>query len=403
MTTPLHLAVALDGAGFHPAAWRDPSARPHELFTARYWADLGRAAERGLLDFLTIEDSFGLQSSKWSEPDGRTDQVRGRFDALLVASFIAPLTSRIGLIPTVNTTHTEPFHIASATATLDYVSTGRAGWRPQVSGRASETGHVGLRTFPTFDPRVPGALDDPANAEVFRDLFDEAADVVEVVRRLWDSWEDDAIIRDVATGRFVDRDKLHYVDFSGRFFSVKGPSIVPRPPQGNPVVATLAHATIPFELAARSADIVFVTPTERAAVRQWVDDVRLAEQTVERSLPPLRVFADLFVVLDRTTQSAEHRLHQLDSLDGETFQTDAAVFAGTADALADELIAWQGEGLDGFRLRPAVIQHDLDAIVDDLVPALQRRGAFRTSYDALLLRERLGLTRQPSRYTGAVA
>ena len=123
----VHLAVALEGAGWHPAAWREPRARPDELFQAGYWADLIQEAERGLLDFVTIEDGLGLQSARHFEQDWRTDQVRGRLDAVLIAARVAPLTSHIGLIPTAVVTHTEPFHISKAIATLDYVSTGRAG------------------------------------------------------------------------------------------------------------------------------------------------------------------------------------------------------------------------------------------------------------------------------------
>ena len=184
-TPPLHLAVALDGAGWHPAAWRAPDARPEALFTAPYWLDLVREAERGLLDFVTIEDSLGPQSSVFDQSDDRTDQVRGRLDAVLIAARVAPLTRHIGLVPTGVVTHTEPFHLAKAIATLDYVSTGRAGWRPQISPRADEAAHFGRR-------------------DTLADLFAEAADYAEVVRRLWDSWEDDAEIRDAATGRFVE-------------------------------------------------------------------------------------------------------------------------------------------------------------------------------------------------------
>ena len=230
-----------------PLRGAHPSARPTELFTAGYWASLARTAERGLLDLLTIEDAFGLQSARYAAPDERTDQVRGRLDAALIASFLAPLTTRIGLVPTVNTTHTEPFHVASAISTLDYASHGRAGWRAQISVKAAEAALVGRRAFPDVHPR---RSNDDERAAFVGDIFDEAADAVEVVRRLWDSWEDGAEIRDQATGRFIDRDKLHYVDFEGRFFSVKGPSIVPRPPQGQPLVVALAHSTVPFEFAA---------------------------------------------------------------------------------------------------------------------------------------------------------
>src|SRR3954463_6747043 len=127
MTTPLHLAVALDGAGWHPAAWREPDARPTELLTPRYWVDLVQEAERGLLDLVTFEDALSLQSTDRTGPDQRTDQVRGRLDAVQVAARVAPLTSSIGLVPTALVTHTEPFHLSKAIATLDFVSGGGAG------------------------------------------------------------------------------------------------------------------------------------------------------------------------------------------------------------------------------------------------------------------------------------
>ena len=158
----IHLAVALDGAGWHPAAWREKGARPDDLLTARYWADLTSTAERGLLDFVTIEDSLDLQSADpfSDDVDTRTDQVRGRLDALLVAATVAPLTRHVGLVPTVTTTHTEPFHVSKAVATLDHVSHGRAGWRVQVGRHPGETGNVGRRTLPRSDgtsrhPRGP--------------------------------------------------------------------------------------------------------------------------------------------------------------------------------------------------------------------------------------------------------
>src|SRR6202043_3228958 len=122
--------------------------------------------------------------------------------------------------------------------------------------------HFGRRSLPPLSRADRGR---PEAQQLIADVFDETADYVEVLRRLWDSWEDDAEIRDAATGRFVDTAKLHYIDFEGRWFSVKGPSVTPRPPQGQPVVAALAHATVPYRLAARQADMVFVTPHDAAA------------------------------------------------------------------------------------------------------------------------------------------
>ncbi|MCW2920081.1 MAG: xenobiotic compound DszA family monooxygenase [Actinomycetia bacterium] len=398
MTAPdLHLAVALDGAGWHPAAWRDPAARPSELFTAGYWAELVTEAERGLLDFVTFEDSLGLQSSSFDGPDGRIDQIRGRVDAVLLAARLAPLTSRIGLVPTTSTTHTEPFHVAIGIATLDFVSNGRAGWRPQISGRRSDAAHFGRREFPEFSLTLE-SRNDPVVVRHVADLFGEASDAVEVVRRLWDSWEDDAEIRDAPTGRFIDRDKLHYIDFAGEWFSVKGPSITPRPPQGQPLITALAHDTVPYEFAARGADVVYVTPHSRDQAVAILGQVRDAEAAVGREGDPLRVFADLVVFLDDDAAVAADRKARLDELDGAELVSDALVFTGTSPQLADLLLDWREAGYDGYRLRPGVLPHDVTAIARGLVPELQRRAAFRREYEATTLRGRLGLSRPANRY-----
>ncbi|GAA4735118.1 LLM class flavin-dependent oxidoreductase [Phytohabitans rumicis] len=384
-TSPLHLAVALDGAGWHPAAWREPDARPEALFTAGYWAGLVQEAERGLLDFVTIEDALGLQSSRFDGPDERTDQVRGRLDAVLIAARVAPTTHHIGLVPTATVTHTEPFHVSKAIATLDYASKGRAGWRVQVSGRSHEARHFGRREIPRF------SLDDlgsPAMVELIANLFDEATEYVEVVRRLWDSWEDDAEVRDAATGRFIDRDKLHYIDFAGKWLTVRGPSIVPRPPQGQPVVTALAHSAVPYRFAARSSDVAFVTP---------FDTGQAADIAGEVGPGPL-VFGDVVVFLGDTAKEAVTRKDRLDALAGTPYTSDAYVFTGTPGQLADLLQQWQVAGLAGFRLRPATLPHDLTAITRGLVPELQRRGAFRHGYEASTLRGLLGLPRPANRY-----
>ncbi|MEU3829113.1 LLM class flavin-dependent oxidoreductase [Streptomyces sp. NPDC029080] len=392
----LHLAVALDGTGWHPASWREPVARPRDLLTAGYWADLITEAERGLLDFVTLEDGLGPQSSRLLAPDERTDQVRGRLDAVLIASRVAPLTRHIGLVPTVVTTHTEPFHISKAIATLDYVSTGRAGVRVRTSARVDEAAHFGRRTIRPID-----SFDGPGAQELLTELFDEAADHVEVVRRLWDSWEDDAEIRDAATGRFIDRDKLHYIDFEGPFFSVKGPAITPRPPQGQPLVTALAHQTVPYRLVARQADVGYVTPHDAAEARSIVAEIRAEQEAAGRADRTLHVFGDLVVLLDDSRSAAQDRLGRLDTLAGEPYTSDARVFTGTAAQLADLLEELAAGGLTGFRLRPAVAGHDLPRITRDLVPELRRRRRFRDAYESGTLRGLLGLGRPANRYAAA--
>jgi alkanesulfonate monooxygenase SsuD/methylene tetrahydromethanopterin reductase-like flavin-dependent oxidoreductase (luciferase family) len=366
VTDQLHLGVAFDGYGWHPRAWRATlAANPatESVLSGRYWAGLAGTAERGLMDFLTIDDTLMPQSGRREDISPR--RLAGRADAVLVAARIAPVTRHIGLLPVATVTHTEPFHVSKAIATLDYVSHGRAGWQPRVSATPHEAALFGRRN---------GSQSGDA-------LFDEAADFVEVVRRLWDSWEDDAIIRDVANGRYVDRNKLHYIDFTGKYFSVKGPSITPRPPQGQPVVAALAHAPRIYEFAATSADLVFITPADDAAARTIIDEVRAAGGD------QLRIYADVVVTFGGDTD----------------FGSDAVIFGGSATDLVDLLLSWQQLGIEGARLRPAVNATDLPVIVDEVVPLLQQAGRFRTGYrNGETLRERLGLASAPNRY-GAVA
>jgi alkanesulfonate monooxygenase SsuD/methylene tetrahydromethanopterin reductase-like flavin-dependent oxidoreductase (luciferase family) len=396
----LHLSVALDGAGWHPAAWRGERARPAELLSARYWVDLIQEAERGRLDFVTIEDGLSLQSARRFSPDSRTDQVRGRLDAVLIAARVAPVTQHIGLVPTVIATHTEPFHISKAIATLDYASTGRAGVRIRVSLSPHEAAHFGRRGIAA--PALPALdladLNRPGTRELIADAFDEAADYAEVLRRLWDSWEDDAEIRDAATGRFVDTGKLHYIEFEGRWFSVRGPSITPRPPQGQPVVAALGHAAAAYRLIARAADVGFVTPRDARHAAEIVGRIRAAQAEAGRAGEPLHVFGDLVVFLGPDVAAAQSRLDRLDALAEGRYESDAFIFTGTAAGLAGLLQEWRQAGLTGFRLRPGAIPDDLEAITRELVPELQRRGAFRRGYEASTLRGLLGLGRPANRY-----
>jgi alkanesulfonate monooxygenase SsuD/methylene tetrahydromethanopterin reductase-like flavin-dependent oxidoreductase (luciferase family) len=215
---PLHLGIALDSAG---AALFDPDRL----------VELARIAERAGLDFVSLDDGF--------------DPAPDRPDALLAMARIAPATTSIGLVATITTTHTEPFHVSKNVATLDLVSLGRAGWRVAVS--TSEEAAV------RFGRKHPQPLDE---------LYAEADDAIEVVTRLWDSWEDDAVIRDQATGRYLDRDKVHYIDFEGPFFNVRGPSITPRSPQGQPLIFVDVRDEPSRTLAERRADVVLVDQPE---------------------------------------------------------------------------------------------------------------------------------------------
>lgn len=386
MPDRIPLAVALDGAGWHPAAWREPSARPTALTSAAYWRGLARTADQAGLLFATIEDALSL-GGRSPEPDAETrrDRVRGRLDAVLLASFLAPATRRLGLIPTATTTHPEPFHLATGLQTLDHVSRGRAGVRLVAGSTAQERANFGRRLEgPDGLPASGRVEDDPALLAAFR----EAGEVADVIRLLADSWEDDAIVRDLGTGKFLDRDRVHNVEFAGEFFSITGASIVPRSPQGAPLITALAHQTVPYRFAAEHADLVFVTPRDAAAVRGILSELDGSDD--------LRVFADLLVLVEDTAPAARATWERLQ--ERALLTTDARVVVGTADDVVEEIRALAEAGVDGIRLRPARLPADLDAIAAHVVPRAAAAGLLRPDDGAPTLRERVGLPRLVSRY-----
>ncbi len=374
--TPL-LGVELSDAGAHPAAWRLPAADARHLHDPARWATLVRTAQRGGLDLVLLPGGLG--------PAAADGGVRGRLDPLLTASFVAPLTTGVGLVPTVTTTHTEPFHVGKAVQTLDWVSRGRAGWEVAVSRSADEAALVGRKDV------AGGALEE-------EELWAEADDVAEVVARMEDSWEDDAEIRDVPTGRFVDRDRIHAVAFESHRFSVAGASITPRSPQGRPPVVVRADSAAALRFAARRADVVRVPAADLATA---VAHRRTLHRLVaEAGRDPEEVALLVEVVAWLGPDAAGRR----DALDRRTPADPGTVeHVGDAAGLADLVGAWTagrdaGEGVDGVVVRPAVLPPDLDALVDDVVPLLRDRGLRPTGPPARTLRGTLGLDRPGSRY-----
>ncbi|MFC7261907.1 LLM class flavin-dependent oxidoreductase [Streptomyces lutosisoli] len=346
----LHLAAAVD---------------QESAYDAGSHVELARLAERGALDFVTLGDTF----------------ARPGLDALSVLSRLAPVTRRIGLVPTVTTTHTEPFHVQAAVATLDWVSRGRAGWHIDVSTTEGEARLFGRRHA--------------APADV---LWQEAGEVADVAARLWDSWEDHAEIRDEATGRFIDRDKLHYVDFEGAGFSVKGPSIVPRPPQGHPVRVVDATEGPARRTAARYADVALVRVAGPAQARALRAELRDSAAEFGRNPDDLRVLAGLTVDLGDGERAAEPG----HGGGGPRQTAQGPLYRGGPVDLAELIAAWhQADAADGFHLTPVEPHRDLERLVNGTVALLQHRGLFRTFYPGSTLREHLGLARPANRYAVA--
>ncbi|UKA54648.1 LLM class flavin-dependent oxidoreductase [Arthrobacter sp. FW305-BF8] len=371
------LALELDGDGAHPAAWRKARHTPAELLDGTRVRATVLAAESAGFHVATFAD--GPLTPASSDPGGR--DIPGRLNALQRAAFAGPVTGSIVLVPEVDTVYTEPFHISTQLASLDYVSGGRAGWLVAASDRTSDAAAVG-RSFVSADG-----------------LAREAADSIEVSRRLWDSWEDDAVIRDVATGRYIDVDKLHYVDFEstvesgGAGYSVKGPSIIPRPLQGQLPVLAPAGLLGADQLSAGAADAVLVSAPTPELLAGEIAEARAAA-------PAAAIIAELDVVLDARGQSAAGRLAELDA--HTPWQSSRARFVGTAAELTG-LLASILETADGVRLHPAVLDVDLEELAQLVLPALRRRGVLAPQQTGSSFRHLLGLQRPASRYTAATA
>lgn len=265
----------------------------------------------------------------------------GRLDSGLLLALAAQVTDRIGLVPLGPTTG-DPTAWATRVATLDHLSGGRAGVRPRAT--TSGPDHA----------RLSALLGTPEGDARVAELFARASEFLTEATAAWE--------KDVPTA------------------------------QGRPPVALLAHATVPYRLAATHGDVVFVTPADTAHLISVREEVEALRREAGRPDGALRVFADVAVVLAGSAKAAEARLAALDEAAGAPFTSDATVFTGAPEDLADLLEEWFREGgADGFRLRPAVLPDDLDVVVTGLVPVLQRRGLFRTGYTARTLRGHLGL------------
>jgi alkanesulfonate monooxygenase SsuD/methylene tetrahydromethanopterin reductase-like flavin-dependent oxidoreductase (luciferase family) len=301
----------------------------------------------------------------------------GRVNALQRAAFAGPITRTIAVVPEVDTVYTEPFHISTQLASLDYVSGGRAGWIATAAESPESAAAVG-RTF------VEGDV-----------LAQEAAAAIEVGRRLWDSWEDDAVIRDVATGRYIDVDKLHYVDFetpadfAGPGYSVKGPSIIPRPLQGQLPVLAAASLVGDGQVPVDAVDAVLVSAPTPELLAAEVRDVRA------RLAASIAIVAELDVVLDSRGQAAASRLDTSQDDGRARFVGSAAGLIGLLDSLLKEA--------DGVRLHPAVLDVELEELSRLVLPELRRRGLLRAPIQDGTFRDVLGLAPAENRYSTTAA
>ncbi len=364
----LILSASISGFGAHPGARGNPA----DLASVAHYRRIVQAAEAAGLDFVLLDDARAL-------PAGRTF---GRLDALSVLARLAPETRHIGLAIAVPTTYTEPFHISRELATLDFVSGGRAAWSVTTSASDLEAANYGRASAPPPSERR-------SRAEEF----------VAVSRKLWDSWEDDAVLADRERGLYLDPNKLHHIDHAGQHFKVRGPQITYRPPQGH-VVVIQAEQGDPAVLADPSvADVLIVHHPERdqaqTAFARYQSQAAIARREV-------RVLQAVLPILGSTEAEAQRLAAELEAAaPPDSPQPRALRIVGTPEQAADVLGRWFVTfAAHGFHLLPPTLPDGLAAITQGLVPELQRRGLFRSAYAGRTLREHLGLPRPESQFAG---
>lgn len=366
----LILSASIGGFGGHPGA----TGTAQQLVDVAHYRRLVQAAERGLLDFVLLNDARAV-------PDNRSF---GRLDALAVLSRLAPETQFVGLAVSKPTTYSEPFHVSREVATLDFVSGGRAAWNPTTNATDAEAQNFDRATAPSADER--------------RSIAEE---FVTVSRKLWDSWEDDAVITDRERGLYIDPHKLHHINHVGEHFRIRGPQITYRPPQGHVVVIQADQGDDGESLSPTIADVLILHNATLHEAQQTYVQVQREAAAAGRTV---RVLQSILPIVGATEEQARERAAALQA--AAHAQGRAAPRAlqvvGTATQVADLLEAWFiAVAADGFHLLPAVLPDDLDELVATLVPELQQRGLFRTEYTGSTLRAHLGLPRPLSQYIGA--
>ena len=436
----MKLGLSMRYLGYHAAAWRHPQVDPAGASKFSHFLRVAQAAEAAKFDMLFLADGIGLRAR--DEPPGslcRSAQ-NAELEPLTLLSALAPMTRHIGLVATASTTYNEPFHIARKYASLDQISDGRAGWNIVTSWSEAE------------------ALNFNRDAHMAHaDRYDRAAEFVEVVKGLWDSWEADALPRDQQSGIFFDPAKLHVLNHVGKHFKVRGPLTVARTPQGRPVLVQAGASAEGLGIAAANADLVYAAPHDLETAKTYYATLKSLVARQGRRPEDVLVLPGFTPFVGRTEQEARDKYEQMNALvdprlglsylygqlgdlsayplDGpvpeptdpmvrgiaqnmvavarrenltirQLYSRVAAGFGiriviGSATRIADEMEDWMEQNAaDGFNICPPVLPVALDDFARLVIPELQRRGRFRTEYEGTTLRANLGLPTPPNRYAG---
>ncbi|MEU2258339.1 LLM class flavin-dependent oxidoreductase [Nocardia xishanensis] len=438
----LHLNAFLMSVGHHEAAWRLPESDPRADIDIDHYVRLAQTAERGKFDSIFFADSPVLMGDPGRRPSGKLEPT-------VILTAVAVQTSRIGLIATASTSYNDPYNLARRFASVDWVSDGRAGWNIVTTAGADAARNFGLDDTPDHKLR-----------------YEKAGEFVEVATKLWDSWDDDAIVADKQLGIHADAEKVRKIDHRGRFFKVDGPLNLPRSPQGYPVLVQAGSSEDGKNFAARYAEAVFTAQQTLEDGKAFYTDLKDRARRLGRDPELLKVLPGIVPVIGDTEEHAreldaelarlispEYARRQLaerfaipldefdldselpenlpteDDIEGAKSRFTLIVnlarrerltlrelitrlgggrghrtFAGTAEQVADTIEEWFREGAaDGFNVMPAVLPSGLDRFVDEVVPILQARGLFRTDYTETTLRGHYGLSRPANQYADRLA
>ena len=431
----LKLVLSLVSNGTHPAGWRLPGARADCALDFGFWKNMAQAAERAKIHFIFFADGAAVRSAAKDDDSlgyvGRIEQ----FEPLTLIAALSAVTERIGFIATASTTYNEPYTVARKFASLDFLSGGRVGWNVVTSWSEAEAKNYNR------DSHLEHAL-----------RYRRAAEFVDVVTGLWNSWEDDAFVRDQASGRYIDTGKMHVLDHRGEFFSVRGPLNVARPPQGYPVIAQAGSSEPGQEIAARHADLVYTAQQDRGEAQHFYAGLKARVAQQGRAANSVSVMPGVLPVIGRTEEEARAKHRAIQKLihpklglaalatkfgDMSAYPLDGPIpelpetngiksaraildrarasgmtirdlylsmtgaaghreIVGTPQSIADQLEDWaRNEACDGFNIMAPYFPDGLTDFLDLVVPELQRRGLFRTEYEGQTLRENLGLARVP--------
>ncbi|MFD2838312.1 LLM class flavin-dependent oxidoreductase [Azotobacter vinelandii] len=440
----MRLGAFLFTPGNQIGGWRHPRAVPETDLDFSRYIQLAQTAERGRLDTLFFQDTVGISADTLAD-GGNSGYGRAAWlDPLSLIAALAAVTRHIGLVATATTTYNEPYHVARKFATIDHISDGRAGWNLVTSQIEDEAGNFG------FDRHL-------AHAE----RYARAEEFYDVVRGLWDGWEEGALLRDKAGGRYIDATKIHPLNHRGERFKVRGPLNVSRSPQGRPVVSQAGASPAGRELAARGADIVFTAAQTLEEAQAFYADVKRRARAHGRDPEDIKILPGLLPVIGATQSEAREKYQELldllpadldakplqrlaGELDLSSYPLDGPlpelpynnsahgrqqllvdlarrenlsirqlarrfalagghqVVYGTPETIADHLQHWLEErGADGFNLQFPFFPAPLEEFVDQVVPELQRRGIFRREYEGRTLRENLGLAIPQNPWTAA--